>query len=230
MPVVFLSSRFSSAIRGLQNPYAGVITTLMKMRLALSAGAVLGIAFVVAACTTSRAGYETAAYSVLSSKDKFEVRDYPELKVVSTAMDPASKERDGRFMKLFRYIDGENAASQKVAMTTPVFMTPGSSQAAGAGTGEKMNFVVPTEVAAAGAPAPKAEDVILETMPAQRVAVVRFSGSSNPALEKEKLAELRSWMEQEKLTAAGEPFTAYYDPPWTPGPLRRNEVLVPVKK
>ena len=93
-----------------------------------------------------------------------------------------------------------------------------------------MNFVVPTEVAAAGAPAPKAEDVILETMPAQRVAVVRFSGSSNPALEKEKLAELRSWMEQEKLTAAGEPFTAYYDPPWTPGPLRRNEVLVPVKK
>ena len=84
---------------------------------------------------TNEEQYESAEYKVLLSEGKFEVREYPELKVVSTAMDPASKERDGRFMKLFRYIDGENAASQKVAMTTPVFMTPGSSQAAGAGTG-----------------------------------------------------------------------------------------------
>jgi DNA gyrase inhibitor GyrI len=93
-----------------------------------------------------------------------------------------------------------------------------------------MNFVVPAAVATAGAPAPKAENVVLESMPARRVAVVRFAGSSNPELEKRKLAELRAWMETQGLAAAGEPFLAYYDPPWTPGPMRRNEVLVPVKK
>lgn len=89
---------------------------------------------------------------------------------------------------------------------------------------------MPAAVATAGAPAPKAENVVLESMPARRVAVVRYAGASNPALEKRKLAELRAWMETQGLSAAGEPFLAYYDPPWTPGPRRRNEVLVPVKK
>jgi DNA gyrase inhibitor GyrI len=196
-------------------------------RFALLTGAGVGLSLLVAACSTSRAGYETAAFTVLKSEENFEVRDYPELKVVSTAMDPAKKERDDRFMRLFRYIDGNNATEQKVAMTTPVFMTG----EAGTTTGPaRMNFVVPAEVAAAGAPAPKAEDVVLDSLPARRVAVVRFAGRSTPSLETAKLSELKAWMERQNLTATGEPFLAYYDPPWTPGPLRRNEVLVPVKK
>lgn len=196
----------------------------------LFAGAGLAVAVLVAACATSRAGYETAAYTVLQSDSTFELRDYPELKVVATAMDADGSGRDDRFMRLFRYIDGDNAASQKVAMTTPVFMTGGSPGDGAAAAAGKMNFVVPADVAAAGAPAPKAENVVLETLPARRVAVIRFAGNSNPGKEKEKLAELRAWMEARGLVAAGEPFLAYYDPPWTPGPMRRNEVLVPVKK
>jgi hypothetical protein len=35
-------------------------------------------------------------------------------------------------------------------------------------------------------------------------------------------------MQQNKLQEAGTPFSAYYDPPWTPGFLRRNEVLIPI--
>lgn len=196
----------------------------------LFAGAGLVVAVLVAACATSRAGYETAAYTVLQGDSTFELRDYPELKVVATAMDADGSGRDDRFMRLFRYIDGDNAASQKVAMTTPVFMTGGPSGDGAAAAPSKMNFVVPADVAAAGAPAPKAENVVLETLPARRVAVIRFAGNSNPGKEKEKLAELRAWMETRGLVAAGEPFLAYYDPPWTPGPMRRNEVLVPVKK
>jgi hypothetical protein len=194
------------------------------------AGAGLGVAVLVAACATSRAGYETAAYTVVRSDSTFEVRDYPELRVVATAMDPAGGGRDDRFMRLFRYIDGDNAASQKVAMTTPVFMTGGRAGDGAPATPQKMNFVVPTAVAAAGAPAPKAENVVIETLPAQRVAVIRFAGNSNATVEKARLAELRAWMGARGLVAAGEPFLAYYDPPWTPGPMRRNEVLVPVKK
>lgn len=196
-------------------------------KFALLTGAGLGLSLLVAACSTSRAGYESATFTVLKSEENFEVRDYPELKVVSTAMDPAKKERDDRFMRLFRYIDGNNATEQKVAMTTPVFMT---GEAGGTSGPARMNFVVPAEVAAAGAPAPKAEDVVLDSLPARRVAVIRFAGRSIPSLETAKLSELRAWLERQNLTATGEPFLAYYDPPWTPGPLRRNEVLVPVKK
>jgi len=203
--------------------------TSMK-RLAWSFAAALGAAVLVTACATSRARYETAAYTALRTEGDFEVRDYPELKVVATGVAAGSPERDTRFMRLFRYIDGDNAASQKVAMTTPVIMTTTRPGGDGGGIQEKMNFVVPAGVAAAGAPAPKSQDITLETLPAQRVAVVRFAGKSNQALEKEKLAALRAWMEENNLTAHGDPLLAYYDPPWTPGPLRRNEVLVPVKK
>jgi hypothetical protein len=35
-------------------------------------------------------------------------------------------------------------------------------------------------------------------------------------------------MTRQGLKDTGKAFSASYDPPWTPGPLRRNEVLVPV--
>ena len=184
---------------------------------------------VLAACATSRAGYESAPYTVVRSEGAFEVRDYPALATASTAMDPSGAERDDRFMRLFRYIDGGNEASQKVAITTPVFM---SGPAAG-GAGDRastMAFVLPKDVAAAGAPAPRSSQVVLQTMPARRVAVVRFSGVTNRQRDESKLNELKAWAQKENLTIEGDPFFAYYDPPWTPGPLRRNEALVPVKK
>ena len=38
--------------------------------------------------------------------------------------------------------------------------------------------------------------------------------------------QLRSWIRQKGLNANGEVELAGYDPPWTPGPFRRNEVLI----
>jgi effector-binding domain-containing protein len=91
-----------------------------------------------------------------------------------------------------------------------------------------MSFVVPSEVAKKGAPAPAAGDVKVETLPAGRWAVYRFSGRADAAMEKEALDKLRTWMAGRKLTATGSAITAFFDPPWTPGPMRRNEVMLPV--
>ena len=82
----------------------------------------------IAACATSRAGYETARYKVIRTEGAFELREYPELKIATTLRDADN----ARFMRLFRYIDGGNAAKEKIAMTTPVFMADG-----------KMAFVLP---------------------------------------------------------------------------------------
>ena len=183
---------------------------------------VLGL-LVVGACGTTRAGYETAAFSSVRTEGSFEIRDYPELTVASTSMDPARKDRDNRFMRLFRYIDGGNEKSEKIAMTTPVFMT----EAAGAA---EMQFVVPAAVAQTGAPKPAAAEVAVVKRPAQRCAVHRFSGMQSKDAEAAAKSRLTEWMEKQGLKATGEPFFAYYDPPWTPGPMRRNEVLIPVKK
>ncbi|MCB1277760.1 heme-binding protein [Prosthecobacter sp.] len=172
----------------------------------------IGAALGIAACVTSRSGYETAPYKLIRTDGDFEIREYPELKIATTSRDADNSS----FMRLFRYIDGGNVKKEKIAMTTPVFMVDG-----------KMAFVVP-EMHKENAPAPASDQVSVDTMKAQRVAAYRYSGSRSAKSEPQALEKLRAWMAQNKLTANGQPFSAYYDPPWTPGFLRRNEVLAPV--
>ena len=158
---------------------------------------------------------ETPDYKVVSTDGKFQVRDYPAMTVARTAMG------DGDFMRLFRYISGGNEAEQKIAMTAPVLV-----QHKGEESG--MSFVVPREVAAAKAPAPKAAEVSVDTMPAARFAVFTYSGLRTDKNEADALGKLRVWMEKKNLKAEGEPVFAYYDPPWTLPFMRRNEVMLRV--
>ncbi len=127
-------------------------------------------------------------------------------------------------MRLFRYISGANQSKQKVAMTTPVFMQPETEGKAG-----NMAFVIPKDVAAKGAPKPASEQVTLQSRPAGRFAVVRFSGRMNDQSRDQAEQRLRDWMARRGLAAAGPSESAGYDPPWTPGPLRRNEVLIRIR-
>lgn len=173
-----------------------------------------GVAFV----TTSRAGYETAAYEVEKKEGKFEIRKYEAHQVAATST--AEGNRNGGFGTLFRYISGENREKQKIAMTTPVFMPANED-----GKPQEMQFVVPAEVALSGTPEPSASNVKIKTMAAGRYAVLRFSGQLNAKSQKAKLTELRDLLKKKGLQAAGSPIFAGYDPPWTPGPMRRNEVL-----
>jgi hypothetical protein len=126
---------------------------------------------------------------------------------------------DGDFMRLVRFISGGNETGEKIAMTAPVL-----TQRAGAAAG--MSFVVPREVAAGGVPQPKESAVAIETLPATRYAVLRFSGGRNDANEAAALEKLRAWAAARGLATEGEPAFAYYDPPWIPGFLRRNEVML----
>jgi hypothetical protein len=185
--------------------------TAMKKMFAIVAS-LLVIALTIAACASSRSGYETAPYKIIRADGDFEIREYPELKIATTARDADNSS----FMRLFRYIDGGNVAKEKIAMTTPVFMVDG-----------KMAFVVPEKHKTA-TPAPASPQVVVDTLKAQRVAVLRFSGTRTKDSEPQALAKLKTWMQQNKLTESGAPFSAYYDPPWTPGFMRRNEVLVPI--
>ena len=105
-------------------------------------------------------------------------------------------------------------------MTTPVFFDgePGAQ--------ERMTFVMPEETVRTGIPAPSTAAVTLEDRPAQRVAVYRFSGSNRAAREREAVAKLRAWIASEGLQTLGEPIIAYYDAPFIPRFLRRNEAML----
>ncbi|MDA7915000.1 heme-binding protein [bacterium] len=187
---------------------------------------------------TARNAYESARYSVVRTEGEFEVRDYADLILVSTSMQFDAQGNDGSFSRLFRYISGDNGQQQKVAMTTPVFMQKGvpilSDKADTSGpdtNGQRgrMAFVVPEEVAAGGAPVPGSESVQLRERAGGKFAALRFAGRMGDAALNQKESELREWMQQQNLTAVGPVEYAGYDPPWTPGFLRRNEILIRVE-
>ena len=195
----------------------------------LSAMAILVSAGVLAWNTMARAAYESAEYKVVTADGKFEVREYPDLMLVATTTKPDSQGRDGSFMKLFRYISGANESDKKISMTTPVFMENDKADSA-----VQMGFVMPKQVAVDGVPAPTGEGLDVRKRVGGRFAVLRFSGELNAKVAKESEAKLRNWMATKGLAAddsveSSGVETAGYDPPFTPGPLRRNEVLIRLK-
>ena len=170
---------------------------------------VLGLTGLVAlafcGCAAVRAGYKSAPYQVIRTDGTFELRDYPELVLVETR----SQGADNSFMRLFHYIGGQNAAAQKISMTTPVFM-------AGENTNATMAFVLPANMPMESAPRPADPGVSLKTVPAGRFAVLRFSGGRSTEHETSAMARLQAWLGRQHLTAAGGPVYGYFDPPWTP--------------
>jgi hypothetical protein len=186
---------------------------------------------------TVRNAYESARYSVVRSEGEFEVRNYADLVLVSTTMQFDAQGNDGSFSRLFRYISGDNGQQQKVAMTTPVFMQRATQNLKGVTTtseGEQANtnqqgqmaFVVPEEVASGGAPEPENSGVKLLEREGGNFAALRFPGRMGNISLKQKENELRQWLKRQNLAATGPVEYAGYDPPWTPGFLRRNEILI----
>jgi len=145
-------------------------------------------------------------------------------KISTTEAQVGSQGRDGSFMRLFRYISGGNEREEKIAMTTPVFMTPETKDTHG-----RMGFVLPKRMDEQRVPEPSDSIVQIRKRRGGRFAVIRFSGrTDDEALEKAE-QRVREWMKGKGLVGDDGAEAAGYDPPWTPGPLRRNEVIIRLK-
>ena len=190
----------------------------------LSVAAAIGVISYFGWRVTARSGYESAEYTVLETAGQFETREYPELMLATTRMQFQSQGDDGSFMRLFRYISGANDASQEIAMTTPVFMDSAAHDDL-----SEMAFVIPREIAGEQVPEPTDERVRIGERAGGQFAVIRFAGRINQESFGDAELRLRRWMDDEGLVGDGVATSAGYDPPWTPGPLRRNEVLIRLK-
>lgn len=171
-------------------------------------------------CRTTRSAYSTAPFKLQRASGEFELRDYSKLTVVETPL--TDSDGNSGFGRLFRYISGGNEAEQKIAMTTPVFMS-------GEGQNSAMSFVMPADLKTEQVPKPRDKSISIREVPADRYAVLRFSGGRNAKNQAEALARLKSWMAAEGLSVLSPPVFAYFDPPWTPTFLRRNEVMLRTK-
>ena len=187
---------------------------------------ILAITLTVAAAafwlvSTSRAATETPEYKVIRTDEKFEIRDYPAMTVATTPMEGA--EMNGSFGQLFRFITGKNEGAEKIEMTSPVLIDTAKDK-------KTMSFIMPKKAVEKGVPKPAGENVKLGKVEAARVAVLRFGGGRTAENEKAAIEKLETWLERQKITGKGDPIFAYYDPPWTPVFMRRNEVMIRIDK
>jgi hypothetical protein len=171
--------------------------------------------------STSRAAIETPEYKVIRTDEKFEIRDYPPLTIATTPMNDDGM--NGSFGQLFRFITGGNEGAEKIEMTSPVMIDTAKDR-------KTMSFIMPKRTVEKGVPKPAGDNVKLGKVEAARFAVLRFAGGRTADNEKAAIGKLTAWLEGQKIKGEGDPIFAYYDPPWTPVFLRRNEVMIRIDK
>jgi len=203
--------------------------------------AAVAVAILIAGCSVfgTRGDTETPDYEVVRTLTSgVEIRRYGERLAAETAVEATPGARNAAFRRLADYIFGGNADERKIAMTAPVATAaappaagerlPAPVATAAAGGELVMRFFLPTAIAPDEAPAPRDPRVRLVAVPAETLAVMRFSGRPSDARVAEKTDELLAALDRAGIEPAGRPEAFFYDPPWTLPPLRRNEVAVPV--
>jgi hypothetical protein len=182
---------------------------------------------------------EVPDFKVSLREGPIEVRDYPalvaaEVTVHGNRTDAAA----AGFRLLAGYIFGGNTSRQSIDIATLV------SQ--GRGAGEKISmtapvsqkaisdawtisFVMPSAYTLDTLPLPIDQRVHLTKVPPSQVAVVRFSGLAREPDIQRKSRELKNFIVTRRLLPVGTASVARHNPPWTPGFMRRHEIMIPLR-
>jgi len=187
---------------------------------------------------TGCSSVKESKYSVIEKDGSLEVRDYAPQIIAETAIDGTLENAGNKaFGRLFSYISGNNQSQAKIAMTAPVSQQASEKISMTAPVSQKkkddkwlISFMMPVSYTMKTIPKPKDSRVFIRQIPEQRIAAIRYSGSwSAEAYNKNKSA-LESWIKKKEFIISDEPVWARYNSPFTLWFLRRNEVLIPIKK
>jgi hypothetical protein len=190
---------------------------------------------------------EEPKYLVLEKSEPFELRAYAprivaEVKVGGD-LDSASSQG---FRLIAAYIFGKNQVTEKIAMTAPVGIEPsdesksakiamtvpvgieGTKSFESSSNQWTVSFVMPSEYTLATLPKPLNPQVKIREVPAEKRAVILFSGFNSPEKTQAKTQLLQDWIKTKNLKTTGDPQFARYNPPWSLPFMRRNEVMIQV--
>jgi len=159
--------------------------------------------------------YETQVYEVVKKFDDVEIRFYPEAAKIKIKSEYS---RNNNFRKLFQYIAGENSRSEKIAMTTPVYMSEDK---------QMMEFVLPKEYNSGSFPTPNSQEVEAYISSPSYFAVISYGGFSNNKKEMLYKEKLRETLRLNNINSIKPTQILYYDSPYKFF-NRKNEVIVEV--
>jgi hypothetical protein len=183
---------------------------------------------------------EQPDYTVIHEEDGVEYRQYAPYLVTETIVanqDSYKAAANEGFRRLFRYISGGNQSQSKVAMTKPVQQERSSKKIAmtapveydRSGSGYRIAFMLPSEYTLDTAPVPLDSRLQIRAVAARTMAVVRYSGRWTQSNFIEYQEELLSALDQGEVNTRGEVRSAFYNAPFVPPFMRRNEVMIEVE-
>jgi len=169
---------------------------------------------------------ERQEFKVLRTYKDFELREYMPCVIAEVRVSGQfSTSSSSAFSTLFNYISQGNNSSQKIAMTTPVIT------AQKADTSEPndwyVSFVMPSGSTRGRLPDPNNSQVKLRELDTETCIAKSFRGRATDELSQEIANALRASASKANIALSDETRICRFDPPFKPGFLQYNEIVIP---
>lgn len=164
--------------------------------------------------------YERPEFKVIIQEKPFEVRYYEPFYTV-TYSDEDDKSLKRGFQTLFNYLSKNNEEEKKISMTVPVIEEKKEET-------KKMSFVVP-KAFGDNPPQPLDSRLQITKIEGGNYAVISYRGTSNDKVEREQEDLLMNWIKKHSWKVESIAQVAYFNPPFTPGILKHNEIMVRIE-
>jgi hypothetical protein len=180
---------------------------------------------------------ETPKYDILQKNGIFEIRKYQGYISASVEIESDFRNALGKgFGILADYIFGNNRAKTSIQMTAPVteqkvrskkieMTAPVTSGTLREGQRYLISFTMPSKYDIQDLPEPVNKTITIHKIEPHKAVVVKFSGYLNEKTAAKKTQELEAWIKKNHLDYKHGFTIAQYNPPWIPGPFRRNEII-----
>jgi hypothetical protein len=165
-------------------------------------------------------------FRVIRTYEDFEVREYKPCVIAEVKVSAGfSSAASAAFGHLFQYISKGNKTSQKIAMTAPVI----SAQKSETATDEWfISFVMPAGSSFGDLPDPNDPQVILRELDTETCIATAFRGRATEEKSDEMVRELRAAAVKENISLSNETRICRFDPPFKPGFMQYNEIVIPL--
>jgi len=166
-------------------------------------------------------------FRVLETFSDFEIREYQPCVIAEVKVSADYSSASSRaFSSLFGYISQGNNNSEKISMTAPVI----AAQKPDDSNNWYVSFVMPAGSKFSNMPQPNDSKVVLRDLDSEICIASAFRGKASAELSKKMEVQLRAAAARENVTLSGETRICRFDPPFKPGFLQQNEIVIPVSR
>ena len=199
----------------------------------------LSMAILSLLITESAMSLEQPEYTVLYEEEGVEYRLYEPFLVTETVIEGEESYKAAAsegFRRLFRYISGNNESQSDIAMTKPVQQVRSKQKISmtapvqydKSASGYRIAFMLPSKYTLDTAPVPLDSRLQTRAIEARTMAVIRYSGRWTNKNFIRYQDELLGALSKNNIETIGDVKSAFYNAPFVPPFMRRNEVMIEV--